>query len=155
MSKQTVIPAGYRITVESWENDADNYKTKIMEGLQKASVEFLVDFVELFHSQNNYRGPKGHGNMYDPDVNKLNNFREAYVEVIKKHITKDTEPKLLEYFWDEDNNLMYDDSHDGVMELAYELGLSGGAFYARVLDSIKVEYIPNEIVLQDVTEEFV
>lgn len=153
--KQTIIPAGYRVTIESWENDADNYKTKIVEGLQKPSVEFLIDFAKLFHSRNNWNGPKGHGNMYDPHANELNNFREAYVEVIKKHIAKDTEQTLLQYFWDEDNNKLYDDQHDGVMELAYELGLSGGDFYTRVFESAKVEYIPNEIILQDVTEEFV
>lgn len=154
MSKQTVIPAGYRITVESWENDADNYKTEIMEGLQKASIEFLVDFAKLFYSKNNWNGPKGHGNMYEPRAKELNDFQEAYMKVVSKHITKDAEPSLLQYFWDEDNNLLYDDQHDGIMELAYELGLSGGDFFTRVLDSIKVEYIPTEIVLQDVTEEF-
>lgn len=155
MSKQTVIPAGYRITVESWENDADNYKTEIMEGLQKTSVEFLVDFAKLFYSKNNWNGPKGHGNMNEPRAKELNDFRESYMQIVTKHITKDTEPSLLQYFWDEDNNLLYDDQHDGIMELAYELGLSGGEFFTRVLDSVKVEYIPSEIVLQDVTEEFV
>ena len=155
MTKQTIIPSGYRITIESWENDADNYKTKIMEGLQKPSVEFLVDFAKLFYSKNNWNGPKGHGNMYEPKAAALNNFREDYIRVINKHITKDTEQNLLQYFWDEDNSDFYEDQHDGVMELAYELGLSGGEFYTRVLDSIKVEWIPSNIVLEDVTKGFV
>lgn len=155
MTKQTIIPAGYRVTITSWENDADNSQTKIMEGLQKSSVEFLIDFAKLFYSQNNWNGPKGHGNMYAPDEGELVVFAEAYEAVIKKHINQNTEPSLLQYFWDKDNNEFYEDQHDGVMELAYELGLSGGDFYTRVFESAKVEYIPTEIVLQDVTEEFV
>ena len=155
MAKQTIIPSGYRVTITSWENDADNYKTEFMEGLQKPSVEFLIDFAKLFYSQNNYRGPKGHGNMYDPSASELNSFSEACVEVINKHINRDTESNLLQYFWDDYNVCLYDDQHDGVMELAYELGLSGGDFFTRVFESAKVEYIPSEIILQDVTEEFV
>lgn len=155
MTNQTIIPAGYRLTIESWENDADNYKTKVMEGLQKPSVEFLIDFAKLFYSNNARRRPKGFGNMYEPRNGELEDFGEACRYIIDKHITKDTEQNLLQYFWDEDNNQFYEDQHDGVMELAYELGLSGGDFFTRVLDSFKVEYIPNEIILQDVTEQFV
>ena len=155
MAKQTIIPAGYRVSITSWENDADNYKTEFMEGLQKSSVEFLIDFAKLFYSRHNYHDLEGHGNMYDPSANELKSFREACVEVINNHINKDTESNLLQYFWDEDNGGLYEDQHDGIMELAYELGLTGGDFFTRVFESAKVEYIPTEIVLQDVTEEFV
>lgn len=151
---QTVIPKGYRITVESWENDADNYKTKIMEGFEKSSVEFITEFVKLFYSKNNYRGPKGFGNMYEPSDKELKGFAEACNLVIKKHINKDTENTVRQYFWDDDANSFYEDHHEGVIDLAYDLGLSGGDFYTRVLDSFKVEYVPVEIILQDVTEEF-
>lgn len=155
MSSQTVIPAGYRVTVESWENDADNYKTSVMEGLTKGEVVFLVDFAKLFYSQNNWKGPKGHGNMYDPDSKELSNFKEAYMGVINKHGVAAMGDVIRSHFWDEDAGSFYEDQHDGVMELAYDMGLSGGDFYTRVLDSIKVEYIPTEIILQDVTEDFV
>ncbi len=154
MSK-TIIPAGYRITIESWENDADNYKTKLMEGLQKESTMFLVDFAKLFYSQNNWNGPKGHGNMYDPNVSELEAFRKDFEDIVSKHIKENTEACLLQYFYDDENGKFYEDQSDGVMDLAYELGLSGGDFYTRVLSSIKVEYIPTEIVLNDVTEDFV
>jgi hypothetical protein len=152
---QTIIPAGYRVTIESWENDADNYKTKVVEGLNESSVKFIIDFVKLFYSKNNYHGPKGFGNIYDPSDKELKELAEAYNLVINKHINKDTENNVRQYFWDDDADGFYEDHHDGVFDLAYDLGLSGGCdFFTRVLDSFKVEHVPVEIILQDVTEEF-
>lgn len=146
MTKETIIPTGYRITIESSENDADNYKTKVMEGLRKESVEFLVDFANLFYN---------HGNMCDPEENELESFHKDCEIVVGLHINENFENKLLQYFYDDIENKFYEDQYDSVMELAYDLGLSGGKFYTRVVESIKVEYIHTEIVLQDVTEEFV
>ena len=34
MIKSTTIPAGYRLTVKSWENDGDANEAKIIEGIQ-------------------------------------------------------------------------------------------------------------------------
>lgn len=42
------IPAGYQLHVESWENDGDNYKTQIMNGLTLADVNFLLDVGKPF-----------------------------------------------------------------------------------------------------------
>jgi hypothetical protein len=151
---QTIIPAGYRVTIESWENDADNYKTKVVEGLNESSVKFIIDFVKLFYSKNNYHGPKGFGNIYDPSEKECKAFEEAYNNVVNSHIEKDTEEKIRQYFWDDEVDGFYEDHCEGVMDFAYDLGLRGGDFYTRVLDSYKVEYVPVEIILQDVTEEF-
>lgn len=53
MSKETIIPAGYRLSVTSWANDADNYKNEMVEGLTLDEVKFRVDFIKLFTSKNN------------------------------------------------------------------------------------------------------
>ena len=58
------ISAGYRLIVTSWENDADNYKTKSMDGLSEEATYFLGALIKLFYSKNN--PPKGKvcfGNM--------------------------------------------------------------------------------------------
>jgi hypothetical protein len=39
------IPAGYQVSVTSWENDGDNYRTETIPGLSKEGAQFLVDLV--------------------------------------------------------------------------------------------------------------
>lgn len=140
MSKKTIIPVGYRVTVTSWENDADNYNTEMLEGLSENAVKFVIDLCKLCYSQNNWKGPKGFGNMYDPSEGEMEGFLEAIQGVIDSH---------------PDHGMEYCDTPDGVMEtIISELGLSGGEYYVRVLESVKIEYVPEEITLEEVTDKF-
>jgi hypothetical protein len=45
-------------------------------------------------------------------------------------------------------------ARDVVIELLHQVGLTGGEFYTRIVDSFKVERIPAPIVLDDVTDQF-
>jgi hypothetical protein len=133
-----VIPAGYRLTVTSWENDADNYKTGMMEGLFIEKVKFLIEFCKLFESKN--QGP-GFGNMYDPRDYQKEEFQEALVELGEKHFPH--APYTV----------------DQLLEFAFELQLMSkwigeGEFYTRVAESVKVEYVPHPIEIQNVTSDF-
>ena len=38
-----IIPAGYQLSVVSWENDGDHYNTEVMNGLSEEEVKFLVE----------------------------------------------------------------------------------------------------------------
>lgn len=146
----TVIPAGYRVTVHSWENDADAKRTITKEGLSKEMAKFFVEFARLFYSQNNYHGPKGFGNVYQPSRRSLDDAHAASREVILANWDAFTE------MWDdiEPEELSDDDCiWDITSELHYEL-FGGGEFHFRVLESFKVEYLPVEVHLSDVTEEF-
>ena len=144
-TKTTIIPAGYRITVDSWENDGDNSRTKTIEGLSEQDAKFAVDFALLFGSRNGK--DEGFGNLYEPSDKEMNKVGEAIKEVVAKHspLPKD----LSEVFEDADSDVFC------MLEYAYDLGLTGGEFFTRVLDGIKVEYIPEPIEIQDVTTKFV
>ncbi len=142
--KQTRIAPGYRITVKSWENDGDNYNTAVVEGLSKEDALFVYDFAKLFDSKSRHRG--GIGNLYDPSSDELASVQQATALVVAKH--PNISDELKEYFTLSDEDSYYQ------MDYAYDLHLSGGEFYTRVCESVKVEFIPNEILIDDVTEDF-
>lgn len=158
MTKFTTIKAGYRLTVTSWENDADNYNTKMIEGLTKEDVEFHVKFISLFKSGS--RG--GFGNMHEPSSMKRYQLAEAIALLVQANdatntsfdglgkLLKDVDVTDEEKFEDDIMAPILDSAHDYL----WELGLTGGEFYTRVLDKYKVEFVPHDIQIQDVTDQF-
>lgn len=147
--KYTIIPKGYRLTVTSWENDADNYNTKSMEGLTKEEIEFLVPFIKLFKSKNSHNDNTNFGNMYSPDEDEIEQANEAVRKLVSKHDVVNF--SFGDYFSALDGE---DDEHSAWSDFLYNLGLSGGEYFTRVLSSYKIEYIPEELKIQDVTKEF-
>lgn len=135
----TIIPAGYRITCVSWENDGDNYRTKFKEGLSISAAQLYVDLALLL----TIRKGCDFGNMYEPSDDELEKLADAVSEVLHKHGITDVQvsdkDEVTDYFFD----VMYD--FTGASE----------HYCTRVVESIKVEYIPLPIELTDVTAEFI
>jgi len=134
----TIIPAGYRIECTTWENDADVYRTNYAEGLTKEEAKLTVDLLLLLDDE--------HGNMYEPSETELDNFADAIKKVLAKHADHADLGDL-----DLDNN---DEVTDFFHEYTYDLTGSSEHYYTRVLDSFKVNYIPQQIEMLDVTGEF-
>lgn len=146
--KHTTIPAGYRLTVTSWENDGDCYGNFIHAGLKREQVLFYVDFCKLMHTDK-------HGNIYEPSDEQIEEIRKDFIELLEKYTDMLYEAKD-----------MLDDIHiseDGASEIADDcfqqmhcefFGVGAEGFYTRALSSYKVEYIPEEIKFEDVTREF-
>ncbi len=158
----TIIKSGYRLTVTSWENDADNYKTVVTEGNSAEYTRYVVAMLTI---------AKDHGNMYEPSDRELNNLamvvREVFVKCLKtipglaellierlELEAKDIDEfGKLEFDFDENDDL--DPITDFYTELAGQfLGYSEG-YWLRQLESIKVEFVSHDIDLEDVTAEFV
>lgn len=149
MTKQTIIPAGYRITVVSWENDGDNYNTKVSEGWTKEEVAFLVPFIKVVTAHL--------GNEYDPDDEQKDEVADIVEALVEKNPAIHLSERLKDYFrlaTEEEKEDEYYSRLDGSSELLYDFVGGSEYYWTRVCESIKVEYIPNEIILQDVTEEF-
>ena len=72
----SIIKAGYRITVTSWENDADYYNTNTVDGLDEQETKFHVDLLKLI-AGSNCNDSTVFGNMYDPRDSKLEEFEKA------------------------------------------------------------------------------
>lgn len=143
----SIIKAGYKITVESWENDADNYRTESIDGIQdKEYVQFLVEFMQLFESHHNSKF--GIGNMYDPDEKELEKYENVLKELCEKYDAGKwfKDPQYVQGF----------EPHQYLSDIRYDLhGSSSEGFFTRVTESIVVEYTPTDIVLEDVTKQFV
>jgi hypothetical protein len=141
MKTQTTIPAGYRISITSWENDGDNYKTEVLEGLTKERVKLYTDICKALYR--NYGKMPRIANLYEPTESELEAFNKVMLKVRKANeseFDKDTT----------DEETMQETMYD----IASDLGLVGSEFFSRVCESFKVEYINTPIVLHDVTDEF-
>jgi hypothetical protein len=125
------IKAGYRLTVVSWENDGDNYKTISVDGLTEEFVQFAVDVLGLLKGK--------FGNMYEPSTNEIEKFRKAVEVVLDNH------PKMRD---EEDWNF------DNIQDLICEYTDPSEYYYTRVVEGMSVEYIPEEITLEDVSHKF-
>lgn len=131
----TVIKKGYRITVVSWENDGDNYRTITKDGYDECETKLIVDLMKLLES-------RCFGNMYEPNTDKLYRFEGALRVVFDKHgvdYTEGGEFSVTDYAMD-----------------AYigEFTGYGSEFFTRVVQSISVEYIPQDIVIENVSDKF-
>ncbi len=142
----TVIPPGYRLTVTSWENDGDNYRTKTVEGLSEGRLRYYVDLIKRFASSSNGGLERGFiGNLFEPNEREEQIYLKAMIEVLKTHRN--------EFNFEDDEALeTYADCIGD--QILYSLGLTGGDFFTRVMESFKVEYVPHEIRIADVTGQF-
>lgn len=155
----TTIKAGYRLTVTSWKNDGDNYMTKMLEGLTKEDVEFHVKFLKLFKSDSG-----GFGNLYAPSKMKRFHLAEAIATLVKANDVSNTNfAEVGDYLQDIDledeeyfeENVVDELLGDYIYDRLWDVGLSNGDdFYTRVMSSYKVEFVPQDIQIQDVTAEF-
>lgn len=126
------IPAGYRFTFDSWENDADNNKTKILEGVSLEDAQFLSELCKILQAQGT-----GLENEYEPDDKT---YKKAF-KILKPLFKKYKKPQ-------NDIYEMCDYIAENILDYsAEEYGL-------RVLDGVKVQYIPQDILIEDVTAKF-
>lgn len=127
----STIKAGYRMTVTSWENDADHYNTITKDGLTENDVKLYVDVLRL--------AADGFGNMYEPSDKEMEKFGEAVWLVFDKNGHKYEQP---------------DGCIDEGAEIIGEFCGYSEHYFTRVVEKIIVEYVPQEIVIEDVTKKF-
>jgi hypothetical protein len=141
----TIIEQGYRLTINSWENDADHRNCVIVEGLTRNTAAFLVELITLLYSRYSPRftGGERFGNMYEPRDEEIEAFEKVAMSVVEKH------RELID-----DERYTDIETMDHVMDVLYNLGLSCGEYYTRVLDNFTIDEVPEKIELQDVTQQF-
>jgi hypothetical protein len=126
-----IIKAGYRLSVTSWENDGDNYQTHSIDGLNEEKVKNLIELVSLFESRNSSKNK--FGNIYE-----ANKFERENLDLeLKQFLNALGDVDIIKDHW------------------LSSLGLfRTGDFYTRVFEEFTVEYVPTEIVIEDVTKKF-
>jgi hypothetical protein len=139
---KTLYRAGYLIRVTSWENDGDNYNTKEIQVDTEQEARDVVAFCDMFGSNS----PSEHdiGNLCDGEGNEA---RPAFRAFYFSH-PGFVNLTLSDY---EDEEEETDAICDAMMEVAYDLGLSGGEyFYTRVSESVTVYRIPADVLVEQV-----
>ena len=136
-----VISKGYTLTVVSWENDLDNYKTKSKTVQTKEEAKVWWDMMQLCKSKNNQ--PKG--------VIKLGNsyggFNKEQEEVAKNFI-KEHHKILIPGDNIEENE---ENLSNWFCELAGELLGYEDEYSCRVMESCTVTYSPEDIYLEEIS----
>jgi hypothetical protein len=156
--KQTIIPAGYRLSITSWENDGDNHQTEVLQGLSKERVEYLLAVCKLFTSGSNNNGAT-FGNMYEGSAYQRAGACVAIAQVMEQHrdaLTDGELEMLSEIVLDEENDEYDEDTiaDFGLDDIVSELLSYSECYTYRVYDGAEVEYIPHEIRMDDVTGQF-
>jgi len=173
----SVIPAGYRMSVVSWENDGDHYLTRTLEGLRKDEVHFYLDLCKLFKSENQVNGT--FGNMYCPSTYERAEAINAMFEVMRQHkscVPSDLYGHLIDLGKDDDEfdpveriAGALDHDEDGLVheysmitecdnyasDIVFKLIGTSEDYAYRVFERATVEYCPVQVELQDVTHEFI
>lgn len=133
----STIKAGYRITVTSWENDADNYRTISKDGLTEAETQSYVDMLKLL--KGSYCNNKNvFGNLYEPRDSEIEQFKAAICPIMDKH--------GIEYEQEYPTDVFCDIVGDFT-------GYAEG-YLTRVVEKIVVERVPEEIKIEEVSNQF-
>lgn len=145
---KTLYTTGYLIRVTSWENDADNYKTKEMEVSTEQHARTVSALCDLLRSR--YRVEhKTFGNMYEPGEVDRAEFAIAVAQIPGiKDFVQSVFPDIEELQENPECGFGY---MDAVMGILYDLGLTGDEFYTRVCETVEIYYIPTDVLVQEVS----
>lgn len=147
MTKIKLHSQGYELVVTSWENDADNYNTKTASFRTMSDLMTAVDIIKLLtHTDDN--GNYRHGgvdagdfsNLYDPTEYEIEKFREAVIPIILENPT----------FYFVDSVVDKETAFDYAMDFLYDLGLSHGEWFTRVVESFEIYRFAEDIYVTKV-----
>lgn len=146
------IPAGYYLSVSTYENDGDNSNSAHLYGLTKEETQFLVEFINLFKSSSLSTNQQTYyGNLYDPSDEEILAAQKAAYKVLSKYNNV-----LLE----QNSKLAYNGLHEitaldfDIFDYLYDLSLSGSDFFTRCVYDYNVYYYKENLIIPNVTTEF-
>jgi hypothetical protein len=140
-AKCTIIPAGYRFIFDSWENDGDYKRTVVTEGVSEPEARLLAEIAKTLVS-----GGTGLENNYEPDDKEVKKGLKVLMAIFERFQTVFSEEDFDAFRID--GSLMADYIADKI------LGYSAEGYYFRVLDAYKIEHVPFDILIKDVTDQF-
>ena len=124
-----IIPAGHILEITSWENDGDNYRTKVISPIALNTAMAYIEICKLFDSKHTH---------------ELGNYgNAAWTEEVDADLTTKVSAILKKA------NLPFDelDCEDLVYDL---IGNWCDGEYYRVFEEAKLFYNPEEIRIQEI-----
>lgn len=162
-----VIKAGYMITVDSWENDGDNGRELSVDGLTRTQVEYYKDLLYLVSNSYHDTSTLGitfYGNMTDDGYDEIELGENDPEPTGHNDIVEGTHRgfrRAVRRINNKYRNLIKDIPEEDLRSFEYGFdiiqnftGYGSDWYYTRVIESIKVHYNPEEIILVDVTRDF-
>jgi hypothetical protein len=142
MRQPVNIPAGYQIQVESWENDGDNYNTKVISGLTEDECSFYAAVCDYF-------GQRGNDFLFVPNILKdLQVIFDKYKFGFDEGMAREWHSVLAD---DYDLSELTNDILGYPSECYYSMGDDKKEFF-RTVESYRVYYIERE--MPDLSREF-
>jgi hypothetical protein len=136
------IPAGYQIQIESWENDGDNYNTKVISGLNEDECYFYVEVCKYFKQ-------RGNDFLFVPNILKdLQVIFDKYKFGFDEDMAREWHSVLVD---DYDLSELTNDILGYPSECYYSMGDDKKEFF-RTVESVRVYHFPYQIL--DLSEEF-
>lgn len=158
-----VISKGYTVSVTSWENDGDNYKTKSMVIESEDETKAVVEMCKtIFKSCNNDEGGIGNSMDYEAESAKLiivDFMIKHPVLIDKTFLEENSELKNIINLKDEgDIEEAIEDLDDSILDelvdtcMHYNSQLMGGSecYYSRVCEKVDVTYSDIDVFSQEV-----
>lgn len=147
--KLNTIKAGYRLTVNTWENDGDNCNSRTEDGLTESGVRFWVDIFKAHRSKNS--GDGFIGNIYDPNEDEIEKYNAKIASIMREH------PNAVFGIFGVDlvdNEISDKELADNFADIGHDWTLSSSEFHSRVVEDWVVEFTPVQLILGDVTDDF-
>lgn len=135
------IAAGYRFTFNSSDIRSDNSSSIIKEGLTENETNLFVELSEQLQS-NTYLALRSSTPEW-----RIKKEHEKLYNILDKYSSFFTKEKMDEF--KEDVGAIMDYISENMLGYSSEEGVD-----MRVLDSYKIEDIPQDIILNDVTSKF-
>ena len=130
-----VVNKGYTLTVTSWENDGDNYRTKSTVFQDKdEAIKVAKMCQELFVGGSN--GGGGIGN---------NDERDGPEETILEYLEENPD------FFNNQSEIEDDMLIDKIMDINYNVMGGSEYYYSRVFESATLTYSPEDIYLEEIS----
>ncbi|AAQ81446.1 hypothetical protein [Aeromonas phage SW69-9] len=153
----TIIPAGYVIAIETWENDGDDYKTHFHFGCSEADTTFFALVKPLFesrHSKGNHYGNSSWSESIAVELVEILIDNPGLEPQFKKFLdlSADVYDKETEEF---DSGFDIDDLRDNVIDHISNYAVGYGSDFIRVVETIEVYYNPTEYVVPKLPLTFV
>lgn len=147
--QKKIVSSGYRIKFTTWENDGDDYQVNIIEGLQSSEdVLFLVELGSCFRSRYGRRVQATRTLGNDDYTNEF--LSELIDSQLELHPLISKELKERWTFAEDELEYIIDVLYE---VLGYPVGYEYG--FCRVMETIEVEQIDEDIFVEDVTSMFV
>ena len=139
LPRKLIVSKGYTLSVTSWENDGDNYKTNSITVESKELAMAIARLCKtVFASSSNGEG--GIGNLMEDDEEEAN---EVILPYMQSH------PEL---YLDKKNP-----SEENLINICmnYNQKLMGGSeyYFSRVFESCSLTYSPEDVFLEEIEIE--